>query len=166
MAERNYVVEMLGLKYKGLLDLSGLYAMIDDYFKKQGYEKTELENSEYVTEKGKQVTLIIEPYKKISDYAKLMIRVKMIFTDLTDVQVEKDGGKLDVSKGSASLTFDAYVETDYEGRLEQKPIHFFMRTMFDKFVYKIYTKKFENEVGEDVRHLHDNIKAFLNLQKY
>ena len=166
MAERNYVVEQLGLQYKGLFDLSGLYSMIDDYFKKQGYEKTELENSEYVTEKGKQITLIIEPYKKISDYAKLMIRVKIIFSDVIEVQVEKDGKNFDVNKGSVSLNFDGYVETDYEGRLEQKPINFFMRTLFDKFVYKIYTKKFENELGEDVRHLHDNIKSFLNLQKY
>ena len=166
MAERNYVVEQLGLEYEGLFDLAGLYEIIDDYFKKQGYEKTELENSEYITENGKQITLIIEPYKKISDYAKLMIRIKIIFSDIKEVQVEKDGEKFDVNNGNVSMVFDGYLETDYEGRLEQKPIYFFMRTIFDKFIYKIYTKKFENEVSEDVKHLHDNIKAFLNLQKY
>ena len=91
MAERNYVVEQLGLKYEGLFDLAGLYAIIDDYFKKQGYEKTELENSEYITENGKQITLIIEPYKKISDYAKLMIRIKIIFSDIKEVQVDEIG---------------------------------------------------------------------------
>jgi len=64
------------------------------------------------------------------------------------------------------MIFDGYVETDYENRWENKPIFYFLRALIDKYIYRIYTDKFESMLVADVHHLHTRIKSFLNLYRY
>ncbi len=165
MAERRIIVDNLKLSYKGLFRITDLYQMIDNWLREKGYDKREIRNQEHVTKEGKYVELEMQPWKKITDYANTLIRIEVKMFNVTDVIIEKEGKKMKYNKGRIHVRLDAYLETDYEHRWEQRPIYFFIRTLFDKYVYSSYTHQFEGELAENTNQLHDVIKGFLNLYK-
>ncbi|MBS3127783.1 hypothetical protein J4410_01440 [Candidatus Woesearchaeota archaeon] len=166
MAERVVVVDKLRLTYEGLFSVSELYRFIDEYFEDKGYDKREKKNIENVTPTGKYIEIEVEPWKKVTDHAMNVIRLRMIFENIKEVEVEKDGRKMVLNQGKAHFLFDAFLYTDYFHKWEGKPIYFVIRTIFDKYVYAPYTQGFVAGVKEDTLHLHGNIKAFLNLYRF
>jgi hypothetical protein len=166
MAEVKTLIDGKQVVYEGLFSLKELYRIIDKWFFEHGYDKQELKNYEDVSENEKQVILEILPYKKISDYAKIEIRIFMIFSKLQDVEVERNGVKVTLNKGRADFSFDCYLITDYEHKWETRPMMFFLRAIFDKYVYKIYTSAYEKEAVKDTLEAEAEIKAFLNLNRF
>jgi hypothetical protein len=166
MAERDIIVDKMRMTYEGLFSVSELYKMMDEWFEEKNYDKKELKNVENVTPEGKYVEILIEPWKKVTDYAKNVIRIRMIMTNIKDVEVEKDGVKVRLNQGKIQMVFDAYLETDYENRWEQKPMFFLIRTLFDKYFYKPFTHGFHAGVKADLNDLVTRIKSFLNLYRY
>jgi len=166
MVERRIVVDGLKLSYKGLFKAGDLYKLIDGYFRERAYTKHELRNFEQVYEEGKQVELIKEPYRKITDYAKYVIRVTVVMSEIKDVVIEKDKLKVNMQQGDVEVQFDGFLEMDYEHRWEKNPLFYFLRTIFDQFVFKIHTEKYEEGLVEEVRDIHTQVKSFLNLYRY
>ncbi len=166
MAEREVMVDKMRLTYEGLFSIYELYKMMDEWFEEKGYDKREVKNIESVFPEGKYIEIIMEPWKKLTDYAKSVIKVRMIFSDIKEVQVEKEGVKVNLNQGRAHFVFDAYLETDYEHKWEAKPMFFFIKTLYDKYFYKSYTKQLQAEVVDAVTELHARIKGFLNLYRY
>ncbi|MAE13293.1 hypothetical protein CMO92_01900 [Candidatus Woesearchaeota archaeon] len=166
MSEIKTVVDGDQIQYEGLIDLKGLYRMIDKWFSVRGFDKMETKNYEEVYEEGKQVTLEIIPYKKITDYVKIEIKVTGYFTHLNDVEIEKNGAKLHLVKGKASIIFDAYHTTDYEGTWETRAVFHFFRTLFDKFIYKQYSEASEAAAKQHCTDLKNEVKSFLNMYRY
>ena len=165
MAERDTLVNKQRINYTGLFDAKGLFKLIDSYFEKLNYDKVELKNIEVVKPTGKFVDVEIEPYKAESDYSKSIISVRMIMSDLKQVEIEKEGMKIKVNQGKLELVFDAQVETDYENRWESKPVYFFIRTLFNKYFLKPYTKTSHSNCASDLEGLVNKIKAFLNVYR-
>jgi len=166
MAEREKIIDELRLSYEGLFDVNELYLAIDKWFRDKGYDKRELKNIEYVKPEGKFIELRIMPWKKITDYAKIEIKIRMQMSDIKEVEVEKDNHKIKLNQGKIQMIFDGFLTTDYENKWEGKPTYVFLRTLFDKFIYKGYTAKFQSQVAEDVNHIHTTIKSFLNLYRF
>lgn len=166
MTERNLVVDKMRLNYEGLFSVQELYKLIDTWFREKGYDKRERKNTEKVSPESKFIELWLEPWKKITDYAKNVISLRIIINDLKEVEVEKEGIKVKLNQGKIQMVFDAFFETDYEGRWEGKPVYYFLRTLFDKYFYKPYSMGYQNNLMDDVNHLHATIKSFLNLYRY
>ncbi len=164
--EKRLVIKGMLLKYEGLFGVLDLYKLIDDWTKENGYDKFEKESTEYVKPEGKYIEMRLEPYKKVSDYVQNRIVLLIFMKDVKEADVEIDRKKHKLNKGNLAINFDAYLETDYEHRWEQKPTLFFIRTLVDKYIYKIYTQKFESNLKNDVNSLHTAIKSFLNLYRY
>jgi len=152
--------------YKGLIDVSGLYKMIEKWLEDNGYDKVEIWNFEEVYEDGKQLTWKLEPYKNISDFAKIEIRIEAWFTKLKETIIEKDGLKSKMLRGQAKFKFDVFMITDYENYWGTKPIYFFLKTLADKFLYRSYIDRYEDVALEDKEGLKREIKSFLNMQRY
>ncbi len=166
MAEREVLVDKMRLTYEGLFSVYEIYKMMDEWFEEKGYDKREVKNIESVFPEGKYIEIVLEPWKKLTDYAKSVIKVRIIFSDIKEVQVEKDGAKVNLNQGRAHFVFDAYLETDYENRWESKPTFFFIKTLFDKYFYKSYTSQLKAEVMDSITDLHSRIKGMLNLYRY
>jgi hypothetical protein len=166
MSEKKLVVEHLKLQYDGLFDATGLYQYIDDWLREKGFDKREVRNREHVTPEGKFVELELQPWKKITTYAQHIIRMEIRLTKLKEVEIEKEKHKIRLNKGKVAITFDGYLVTDYEHRWEQRPLYFFLRTIFDKFIYRSYTAQYEALLVETVNQLHSGIKAYLNMYKH
>jgi hypothetical protein len=88
------------------------------------------------------------------------------FLNVKDVEIEKEGVKLSINQGTVKIVIDGYLETDYEGWWEKKPMFYFIRTLFDKYLYKKQFKYYEGWLIHDIQDLHARIQKFLNLYKY
>jgi hypothetical protein len=166
MSEREVLVDKMRLTYEGIFSILEVYKIMDEWFEEKGYDKREVKNIESIFPEGKYVEIVVEPWKKLTDYAKSVLKVRMIFSDIKEVEVEKDGVKVRLNQGKAHFVFDAYLETDYEHKWEAKPTFFFIRTIFDKYFYKSYTSQMKGEVMDSINDLHARIKSFLNLYRY
>ena len=164
--ERRLVVDHLRIKYEGLFSLYELHRLIESWLREKAFDKRELKNEEHVKPNGKYVQLVLMPWKKITDYARHVIRMDIRVFNLKDVVVERDGQRVKMNQGKVDIIIDAYLDTDYEDRWEQKPFYFFMRTLFDKYIYRTYSTQFEELLVENVSQLHSTIKSFLNLYRH
>jgi len=107
-----------------------------------------------------------EPFRKFTDYAKSIVKIRAQFQKVKDVVVERDNKKVKLQEGTVLISFDGILETDYEHRWESKPVFYVLRTVFEKYLYRPFISGFERGVREDTMALKNNLKAFLNLTKY
>ena len=166
MAEVKTLIDGKSLSYEGMFNIRELYRIIDTWFKERGYDKQEVKNWEDVTESEKQIVLEIIPYKKVSDYARIDIRIFMIFSKLSEVEIERSGMKSKINKGRAEFYFDAYVVTDYENKWQTRPVFFFIKNVIEKFVYRAYTSNYDSEAIRDCTDIENEIRSFLNMHRF
>ena len=166
MAEIRTVIDKLRITYDGLFSMPELYAIIDNWLHEKRYDKMEKKNIEKVKPEGKDIELLLQPWKKITDYAKIVINIRLVATGITEVEIEKEGAKVKMNQGRIQIVFDGWLVTDWENRWEGKPIFFFLRQVFDRYVFKPYTMGYETAVAKDVSDLHGEVKGFLNLYRY
>jgi len=166
MAERLIVVDKDKMTYQGLFDMKEFFRVMQQWASDKGYWLIEKAHGESLKPEGKWIDMDLEPFKKFTDYAKSIIKVRAQFQEVKDVVVERDGAKVKLQEGKIVVLFDGILETDYEGRWESKPFFFVMRTIFEKYVYTPFISGFERGVREDLMTLKNNLKAFLNLTKY
>ena len=166
--QRTYLVDRQRMHFEGLFVVADLYRTIDEYFEEKGYDKREVINAEIVRDDGvRYIELVFEPWKKITDYAKSVIKLKVIMEDVKTVEIERDGLKINANHGKILFQFTAYTETDYESRWHNKDrIAFtFIRVLFDKYFFKRYTQLYEAECMDDLKLLMFHIKTYLNINK-
>lgn len=166
MAEKKIVYQDKFVSFEGLFNLKELFRTIVKWFNEHGYDMFENKNFEEVYEEGKKVMFELIPYKKVTDYYKLEIRVWAVLENLKEVEVELKGVKQKLLKGRVNFTFDAILVSDYENRWEGKPAYYFYRALIDKFIYKSYTDRYEQELIKDAKEIQEEIKAYLNMFRY
>ena len=165
-SQRTYLVDKHRFKFEGLFIIQDLYKLIDEYVEEKGYDKCELKNAEVVRNDGVRfIELLIEPWKKITDYARSRFKMRMIIEDAREVEIKKNGLKVQAHHGKILFTFDVYVETEYEKRWSSKSSFAVIRVLFDRFFFKEYTKKYSAEVLDDYNMLVYQIKAYLNIHQ-
>lgn len=165
MAEKNSLIEGDKISYKGIFELRELMHLINNYLAQLGYDKRVTKNEHQILEKRKIIDVELKPWKKISDYIKYEMKI-LVSSDFEDVQIEIEGKEKIVQKGKISIKFDAVMMTDYEHNWETKPEYFFLRTIFNKWIYKSKLTQWDNLLKEHVHHLKTEISSFLNLGRY
>ena len=166
MSEKKLVIDQLKLTYEGLFDLNGLYRVIDSWFYEKGYDKFETKNYEMVLPTGKDIEIELNPWKKITEYFKVTMRLRLRFMNVKNVEIEKDGKKVKINQGKIWLIIDGYLESDYENKWEKNPLLYFLRTLYDKYIFKGYFAKAEKWCVNDVYQLHGIVQRYLNLYRY
>ncbi len=166
MAEKILVIDHLKFSYEGLFNAAELYNVISSFFFEKGYDWLEKLNEEQVMPEGKQIRVILEPWKNISDYYKITTRIKLNYTDLKEVEVEQEGQKLKLQHGVVRITFDAYVITDRKSEWARKPFFWFLSIMANKYFFKEHFEKAQTWITSDIDDLYNKIKTYLNTFKY
>ena len=161
--ERNLIINGRELNYKGIFKIEELYAVINEALKEKGYHKREKKSEETVTPEGKRVYIELRPYKHISDFITLMIKIKVSANNLTENVEEIKGVKRKYNLGDVQIIFDAWVMSDYHSRWGMRPFFYFMKTFVNKFIYTFPMEaNAPGEVGEDTAYIYANIKKLLN----
>jgi hypothetical protein len=166
MAERKIIVDHMTIRYSGLFNATELYKLIDFWLMEKGYTKHELEANERVNEDHKEFDILKEPYFKISDYAKYVLRIEIIGKNIIDVDVQKGNHKVRLQQGNITFMVTGYLETDYEDRWQGKPWYYFLRGVFDKVIWRNHTWKYESGLVEHCNHLTSQVRAFFNLYRH
>jgi len=166
MTERHLVIDHLKFSYEGLFNASELYALVSSFFFEKGYDWYEKVNEEQITPSGKQIHLVLSPWKNVSEYYKLNIMVKINMIDLKEVEIEQEGQSLRLSQGLVRMTFDAYVFSDRKEKWAGSTFKWFMMIVLEKYFFRNHLEKFETWVKSDVEDLLHKIKTYLNTTKY
>jgi len=166
MTEASLVVDRLKLKYEGLFNSAELYSVISSWFFEKGWDWYEKMNQEQVTANGKQIRFIFEPWKSSSDYHKAIIKIKMLMTDVREVEVEQEGKNLNLSHGEVKFYIDAILLSDRNEKWHKKPLLWLMSIMFEKYLYKQHQGKMRIWIKSDVDDLYNKIRNYLNTFKY
>lgn len=163
MAERRTIVSGRVLRYSGTFNAKELYELIDQWFADQGFSgREEIEHMEKITKNHKQVEIFYQPSKKVSDYAKIELRLLITISNLKRRIVELEGRKTNMDEGNLEITFDGYLTTDLEGRYESKPQYYLWRTIVDKFITKTKDSKFEGMITNYIQELYTRLRKYLH----
>jgi hypothetical protein len=166
MSEKRIIFQDKSFAFEGLFDMKGLFRTIIKWFDDHGYDMFENKNYEEIYENDKKIIFELIPYRKVTDYHKLEIRLFCVCEHLKEVEVQLNGVKQKLLKGGVFITFDAILVTDYENRWETKPQYYFIRALIDKFIYKSYTREYEDQLKKHVQEVEEEIKAYLNMFRY
>jgi hypothetical protein len=166
VAEKKILFQDRTLRFQGIFDLKGLFRTIMKWARDHSYDMIENKNYEEVYEDGKKFTFELLPYRKVTDYHRMEIRIWGVFENLKEVEVDIKGVKQKLLKGDGRFDFDANLITDYEHRWEGRPTYFFFRTMIDKFIYKNQTDAYSVKAVKEAKELEEEIKSYLNMFRY
>jgi hypothetical protein len=163
MGHTKVVVDKIKLNYKGPIHLNNLFRLIENWMWEKGYDKRQDKDFEHNTPTGKQIEWQYSPWKKITDYVRYFFYLRIVGYDITKTEIVVDGKKTKIDAGSIMISIDAYIEYDYDDYWSARPFLHFLRVIYDYFVFKAYTERFENRLVHDTNHLHDAIEKFLNM---
>ena len=166
MADTRLIVDHLKLDYKGPFEFNALIRLINVFLFERGYDLKSDKDFEMNTKTGKQIEWQINPWKKISDYANFIPKIRILVQDMNKVEVIKDKKKVKVDNGRLILTIDGWIVFDYFNKWDEHPFFMFLRSLYDRFIYKVYTERFEQRFSYDMRQLYDRIEQFLNVYKH
>lgn len=166
MSEKRLIIDELELEYRGLFDINGLLNTIDDNTAMRGYSKSEKRRFEVIKNDAKEFSIELRPTKRKTEYYALMIKIRLAVCNIKDIMVKKDKVEQKMHQGDIKIIFDAWTTTDFEGRWEQKPGFYFLRTLFEKGIYKFHTDKYLDELIDDTHYIYNNVKAYLNLNRF
>lgn len=166
MAERNLVIDHLKFSYEGLMNAGEIYNIISSFFWEKQWDWGEKMNQEQTMPSGRQIKLVLEPFKNISDYYKLGMTIKINFTDLKEMEIDQEGQTLKLDYGLLRMTIDGYVISDRKNKWSNKPLYWFISILADKYFFRNHFSKFETWIKSDVEELLNKIKNYLNVYKY
>ena len=77
-----------------------------------------------------------------------------------------NGKKSKIDTGRVSVVIDAYLQHDYDNYWDEHPVLYFLRTIYDHFIFKVYTENLEHRLVHDMNILADDISKFFNMYKH
>lgn len=167
MAERHIIESGKVLKYEGVFSAKGIYDVIHSWASDKGYWPVEQMHAESLKPEGKFIEMIFYPcFKKLTDYAKAVLKIHIQMSEVQDVVLEQEGRKVKLKDGKVKITIQGFIETDYEARWEVKPLLYVIRTIFEKYVLTPFMHNFERTLREDMGVLEAQLKSYLNLSKF
>ena len=93
MGEMDIIVDKLRLQYEGLFSVKDLYFAIDEWFEERNFDRRELRHVERVTPEGKYIEVEMRPWKKYTDYAKCEIKIRLVMSDIVEVEINDVANK-------------------------------------------------------------------------
>ncbi len=156
MAYMDFPKRDITTKFHGTFILNDLYKKVTSWAKKNQYDAEEQTYDTKKDGKEQHLKLIIELDKKVSDYAKIGMFVKIICTDIKNI---KQKNKI-VQEGEVTVLLTTYVKKDYEDTWSRRATPRFLREIYDKYIAGAQFDKFEKAIADDVLSLKNTLKDF------
>ena len=156
---------MKSISYDGIFNYRELFRIIDVWLREHYYDKWEKRNEQYKTPEGFSLDIEFTPWKKVTDYHKLIMKIEISGTNLKEVEVELNGKKEKMHEGKLNIKLTGYLVVDYEHKWN-RPVYYFIRDVYDKYVYWRITKKYIDMVIEHVDSMYNDIRSYLNVTHY
>jgi len=163
MAELDKICEGK-VTFEGIFNFGEIYKFVYTLLQDYEYKLEERLYSEKSKPNGKEIEVFWMAKRKISDYFRFRINVNWLTLGMNDVEVQKDGVKVKMSKGRLEIRFTAFLEKDYEHRWENNTVVKFMRGLYDRYIIKSRIETYEDKIKEETDEFIAQAKAFLALE--
>lgn len=165
MGHLKLVVDHQKIDYSGPFQATNLFRTIEAFLFERGFDKKQDKDFEQNLPNGRFIEWQISPWKKVSDYIRYIIKVRVLCYDLVKRESAVGKKKVKFDTGRVIIVIDGFMELDSDNRWESRPMLFFIRTMFDYFINKVYTERFEQVLIHDINHLNEEIEKFFNIYR-
>ena len=166
MPQRDIIVPSVRIKDNTIFSLTELYKLLYRWFELHQYAFQEREYRDEDQGNGKKhIEIKWYAEKRIDNYFKYIIEIDFLILGLRDIEIEKDGVKVNTNKGDIEMRIKSYVLKDYDATWERSPIMRFFREVYDKRIIKGRIEEYEDELYEETYQVMDEAKAFLNLHR-
>lgn len=151
-------------------DQKALYKFLGKWFQDRQYNVLEKDYKERVNADGKRVYQFKwVADKKVDDYTAFFITLDFK-AEVENVPTEThDGRKKTAQNGEVTITFQAYIERDYEDEwalTKERPTQRLLREIYDKLVIKGRFIQQEGELRKDLKGLMNDAKTYLKTHRY
>ncbi|MBI4452269.1 hypothetical protein HY637_02475 [Candidatus Woesearchaeota archaeon] len=166
MGHLKIVVDHDRIEYNGPFEANNLFRLIENFLWERGFDKKQEKDFEIHSQGEKFVEWQYAPWKKITDYIRYIVKVRILGYHLVKTDLNVNGRKTRTDTGRVVVFIDGYMEYDYDSYWDNHPFLFFLRTIYDYFVFKAYTERFEQRLVHDINTLHDSIEKFFNMHRH
>ena len=166
MGELEFITKNQSVSFEGVFSLAGLYRLLDEFFKRLGFDKLEKQCTEAIKKEGKTVKIKLEYLRNFNDYVKEVHEITITCIGIKPVDIKKNNTKKRLDKGNVKVTIDSYIKSDYETRWEGKAVYYLFRIIWQKYVWSPLISDFKGETRHNDTQVMQEVKAFLNLGKY
>ncbi|MBS3088915.1 hypothetical protein J4402_04025 [Candidatus Pacearchaeota archaeon] len=151
------------VEHSGLFDFAGFYSFAHSWFKEQKYGVNEKKYSEKVKGNARDLRIEWAATKAISDYFKIELDITFEVWGMTEVEVEIDGEKKKMNKGTIGAEIKGTLVKDYDSKWETSPQWRFLREIYNKYLIPARVNSMKGKVEDDVRSFKEELKSFLDL---
>lgn len=163
MAEQD--VQFKGkIKQAGIFNFKDFYSFAYDWLREEDYDVIEKTYSEKVIGDSKDLQIIWECQRKISDYFKFLIKMTWSIWGLKKIKVKKEGKETTMDTGLIEIKFQAILIKDYENRWENHPFWKFLKGMYDRYIIRARIEEYEDKLLAEVNELIVECKSFLAIE--
>ncbi|HJN57042.1 MAG: hypothetical protein QF436_01155 [Candidatus Woesearchaeota archaeon] len=163
--EKKQIVFDLRLSYNGPLSIEKFYEEVEKWIEEKGLQKELKRKLEDVESKGKKIEWVIEAWKSAGHHVKPVVRLRALFNNVKEVKIKRNKKTVKINQADALMVIDGFLETEFSTEWTMKPLFYFFRTLYDKYIWKVWSEKYDDIVSEDCYDLHKRIKAFFELYK-
>ncbi|MCD4666704.1 hypothetical protein K8R47_02745 [archaeon] len=157
MAEFDYVVRDLFLNHSGIIDIKEIGNIIKKYLEKKKYS---VQEKEY-TAKGKNLKYNLFNQKEVDDYYQNYMNIIITAGNMKEVKIKNKK----LIEADLQIKIESWLEHDYEGGYEEKPLLKFFKTIYSRFVSDAASKH-ESNLKDDTYDLYNELKSYLNITKF
>src|SRR3989338_9217633 len=106
MVDVRIIVDHLKLDYTGVFDTKQLFRLINQWHMERGFQKRDFKTFEQSLADGKYIEHELAHWEKVSDYIRLMYKMRMLFSGLKRVEIMQDGKKDSMDQGKVLIYMD------------------------------------------------------------
>ena len=151
------------VKQTGIFDFKELYRYCYSWLVDEGYLLTEKNYNEKINPTGKEIEIIWDARRKISDYFRFVMKITWRILGMTTVEVEENGKKLKMDKAQVEIKIEATLEKDYEHRWENNAFAKFLRGAYDRYIIRGRIDQYEGKLFVETDEFLAQIKSFLAI---
>lgn len=150
--------------HTGIFNFKEFYNFLYDWFTSYQYVVIEQKYSEKIKAEGKEIEILWLCLRKISDYFRFRIKIRIFILGMVNVEIIRDGIKVKRDKGEIEVKFSSYLERDYEHKWESNPITKFLRGIYDKYIIRTRTEAYEDALAIEIDEAIAQTKSYLALE--
>jgi hypothetical protein len=153
------------IKYNGIFSFKDIYKFCYDWLTEEtGLDLVEEKYEEKLTGESKKIEVEWSGSKKMTDYFKFEAKIKFSIDNLTKVEINQGGAKIDTNKGSVKIEIKGNLIRDYEGKFETTAFKKFLRGIYEKWVIPSRIEHYEDKIIGSCDEFLNQTKAYLDLE--
>ena len=154
------------IKYTGVFSFKDYYKFCYDWLKEETGMDPLVEDkyTEKIDGASKKMEVEWSGQRKITDYFRFDVKVKMKADNMKEVEINQGGAKVKTNQGSIETEIKGTLVKDYEGKFETTAFKKFLRGVYEKYVIHSRVEEYEEKVAEDCDKFLNQAKAYLDLE--